>query len=150
MQENNLRRILILATLLLGTTMSAQADRYADCDQWDDLDLQVRSCTEIVQHGSHETKAARYKAHINRGHTYLLREEPALALADFERAIKLNETSALAFGLRGLAHADMGQKIKLSLISRRPSHWILLSQKPTTIEAIYTPNWANMIRRLLI
>jgi tetratricopeptide (TPR) repeat protein len=49
--------------------------------------------------------AAGYNA---RGHAYLVKGEPKLAIADFTRAIELNPQSASALNNRGLAHKAAG------------------------------------------
>ncbi len=110
---------LVLAFLLmlaLGVPL-AHADRYDDCIQTRNLDKQIRGCTQIIKWGKRETQINRTVAYLNRGNAYNNRGraygEKGLhdrAIADYDKAIKLNPKHAKAYNNRGITYEVKGDK----------------------------------------
>ena len=97
----------IALVLGIGSTSSAQADKYRDCSQTRDPDRQIRACTKIIEN-QREYKDNRAGGYLNRGIAYRAKGEPDRAIADFTQAIKLNPRAS-AYNTRGTAYGDKGE-----------------------------------------
>ena len=101
---------LVLAFLLmlaLGVPL-AHADRYDDCIQTRNLDKQIRGCTQIIKWGKRETQINRTVAYLNRGNAYDKKGLYDRAIANYDKAIKLNPKHANAYNNRGRAYGEKG------------------------------------------
>lgn len=98
---------LVVVFALFLAPSAAWADRY-DCDETNDIELQIRGCTEIINRGRRETKNSRTTAYVNRGNAYFDKGDYDRAIADYDKAIGLNPKSANAYHKRGVAYWEKG------------------------------------------
>lgn len=103
-----------LAILLLAAgTASARADAAADCNRFDNPQLQIKGCTTFIRKGSLQT-AMLSMAYTNRGIAQGNLGRTVKAIADFDEAIRLDPRSPLAVYNRGNAYLDLN-KLDLAL-----------------------------------
>ena len=76
-------------------TASAKSDHWAGC-RGGDRDTRIASCTKIISRGNRETKRNQIIAYINRGSAYRENGDFDHAIADLEKALKLDPKSATA------------------------------------------------------
>ncbi|MGI9523554.1 MAG: tetratricopeptide repeat protein [Hyphomicrobiaceae bacterium] len=84
----------------------AVTDRYSDCNQSKNADLQIRGCTEIINQKSRKDLSIAYNS---RGVAYLKKGQYDRAIADYSKAINLNPRYAHAYYNRGNAYRYKGQ-----------------------------------------
>ena len=112
-----------LCVALVGTTSAAWAEAGADCADGKNLDLQIRSCTELIDSAG-GSQMSRATAYLYRGLGYLNKIELDRAAPDLDEAIRLDPSSHQAYGLRGrlsvykgnldLALADFARALSLN------------------------------------
>lgn len=101
-------RVYLITLLALGVASiliaaSARADRNQDCVQHANLDLQVRSCSEIIRNDSQAAWA-----YINRSWAYMDKAQHDLAIADATKALEINPSLTLAYVNRSGALLNKG------------------------------------------
>ncbi|MGE3991292.1 tetratricopeptide repeat protein [Pseudorhodoplanes sp.] len=84
----------------------ADADRYDDCQNEDDMAVVIRGCTEIIQRD--RTTKARIFAYTNRGNAYSIQGRHDEAVADLTKAVELAPKDPNRFYNRGDAYRDKG------------------------------------------
>jgi tetratricopeptide (TPR) repeat protein len=78
-----LKRLCVF-TLLTMCSSAAWADTKADCNQHRDLDLSIRSCTQLIQQNPRD-----YEAYTSRALSYSNKKDPDHAIADYTKAIEI-------------------------------------------------------------
>ncbi|ANP47550.1 hypothetical protein ATE48_17390 [Candidatus Viadribacter manganicus] len=109
----------IVAMLLVSSTPAvaqtpAFKQQWTYCLNWGGAysqDLAVGGCTAIIQSGQ-ETQTDLAIALINRGNVYAAQGDNARAIADYDKAIRLNPKDADAFYNRGNAHSAQGDNAR--------------------------------------
>ena len=104
-----MKRVLMFALVLTLSATGARADRYEDCALTKDLDLTIRSCTQIIERGKKETRKVRFAAYLRRGFAYEDKGELDRAIADWTKSIKLYPSYANIYAVRGLAYRKKGE-----------------------------------------
>jgi tetratricopeptide (TPR) repeat protein len=99
----------VFALVLTLSATGAWADRYSDCSQSKDLDRQIRGCTQIIERGKRESMEWRSYAYYNLGLAYQKKGEVDRAIADYNKAIKLDPKYAGAYLNRGAAYYRKGE-----------------------------------------
>jgi tetratricopeptide (TPR) repeat protein len=102
--------VLSLAVVSLPVSARAQShdENTQHCEQDDNPDLAITSCTALIQFG--QDSGVNLAADLNnRGAAYEKKKQYDLALADLNQAIGLNPTLAAAFSNRGNVYADKRQ-----------------------------------------
>jgi lipoprotein NlpI len=102
--------MILLTTVLGGCTLlhgQTRDDYWKQC-AGTEPDPKIAACTALIQSGQ-ETPDNTSKAFNNRGNGHSAKGEFALAIQDFDQALKLNPNYALAFNNRGNAHSDRGE-----------------------------------------
>jgi tetratricopeptide (TPR) repeat protein len=90
-----------------GAATAQTLDQQQQCPA-PDPDLSISGCTAMIQSG-HETQQKLAIDFYNRGLAYLLKDQYDRAIEDFDQAIRINPTYALAFVSRGGAYSAKGQ-----------------------------------------
>ncbi len=96
-----------LLTLVFSATW-AHAGAIEDCNQSKNLDQRIRGCTSLINQGKLSRKVLA-PAYINRGITYRKKGQYDRAIADYDKAIKLNPKLAMAYNNRGTVYGNKGQ-----------------------------------------
>jgi tetratricopeptide (TPR) repeat protein len=78
-----LKRLYVLSLLMICAS-SAWADTKGDCNQHGDLDLSIRSCTQLIRQDPRD-----YQAYTSRGVSYGNKKDPDRAIADYTKAIEI-------------------------------------------------------------
>jgi tetratricopeptide (TPR) repeat protein len=112
-----IRALVFVLALMLPAT-GAWADRYSDCQQSADLDRLIRGCTQIIEWveklhsrgvGTEATQKSRASAYNNRGSGYIKKGQLDRAIADYDKAIKLDPDVAMAYYNRGETYGKKGE-----------------------------------------
>jgi tetratricopeptide (TPR) repeat protein len=98
-----LKYLAMLILPLCGTP--AWADAASDCGQKEDQDLRIRGCTQLIQQNRDPKLMA--GAYANRGLGYRYKGEYDRAIADYNRAIKI-DPKAPVYNNRGWAYYQKG------------------------------------------
>jgi uncharacterized protein (TIGR00645 family) len=88
-------------------TASAKSDHWAGC-RGGDRDTRIASCTKIISRGNRETKRNQIITYINRGSAYRENGDFDHAIADLEKALKLDPKSATALTERASIYHAKG------------------------------------------
>jgi tetratricopeptide (TPR) repeat protein len=94
----------VFALVLTLSATGAWADRYSDCSQSKDPDRQIRGCTQIIERGKRESREWRSYAYYNLGLAYQKKGEVDRAIADYTKAIAIDQKYSNAYNNRGLAY----------------------------------------------
>ena len=97
----------LLTHLLAATPAVAQSGDWRAC-RGADLDRKISSCTRIIDRGDREQAKDRAVAYNNRGYVFIERGNFDRAIRDFDEAIRLNPTYALAYQHRSIARERKG------------------------------------------
>jgi tetratricopeptide (TPR) repeat protein len=76
---------------------------YEDCNQTADIKRCLSGCTHIINDQT-QSLADRVSAHVQSGNAYVLKKDYILAIDQYDRAIKLDSRSALAYAARAIAN----------------------------------------------
>jgi tetratricopeptide (TPR) repeat protein len=95
----------VFALVLALSAIGAWADMYSDCDEVQDLDRRISGCTSVIERGKQGSRENRAIAYYSKGAV-------DRAIADFNKAIKLNPNYAIAYNNRGVAYEKKGDKEK--------------------------------------
>jgi tetratricopeptide (TPR) repeat protein len=87
----------------LCLSIKATQKDYDDCNQAADVDRGIAGCTGVINDLA-QSVADRVAALVQRGNTLLPVNAHAEALSDYERAIKLDPQSILAYAARAIVH----------------------------------------------
>jgi tetratricopeptide (TPR) repeat protein len=90
-----------------GAATAETLDQQQQCPA-PDPDLSISGCTAMIQSG-HETQQKLAVDFYNRGLAYTLKDQYDRAIEDFDEAIRINPTYALAFKGRGNVYLSDGQ-----------------------------------------
>ena len=112
-------RPLVFALVLALSATGAWADGWSDCNQYKDLDRQIRGCTSVIERGEEETRKNRAIAYTNRGTAYYEKGDYDRAIADSTKAIALDPNYAIAYNNRGNAYSRKGEHQRKH---KRPYH----------------------------
>ncbi len=88
---------------LLAATPAVQAGPKEDCEQFENRELQIQACSEIIR-----TEQEAGWAYRKRGFAHELRGDYDKAVADYDEAIRLKPGDGIAYGLRGTAYRLKG------------------------------------------
>jgi tetratricopeptide (TPR) repeat protein len=93
--------LLVCFVLAAFVCVSLCAAAFAKSDRWmgcrgADIDARITGCTEVIGRGSRETTRDQITAYINRGGAYRAKGDFDRALADLDKALRLDPKSALA------------------------------------------------------
>jgi tetratricopeptide (TPR) repeat protein len=103
--------IALCAALCVLLPPAAQADRYGDCNQSQDLELTVRGCTAIIDRGKRESSRNLLEAYKKRALAYLGRRDQAhLAIPDLDKVIAADPADWWALSTRGEAYSVKGDR----------------------------------------
>lgn len=107
-----LRPVWLLLAVAVGVPVAAQqlsADQTGCLNRGSafSLDVQIGSCTALLQSGS-LTQANRAVAYYNRGQAYATKKDYDRAIADFSDAIRLDPKDAGFYSNRGTAYERKG------------------------------------------
>lgn len=97
--------VLSLVFLNVGIAHAGEVD---DCNQSSDPDLQVKGCSSLISGGSLSPTDASI-AHNNRAYAYTKKGRHDVAIADLNRAIRLNPKFGKSYTNRGIAHQRRGR-----------------------------------------
>ena len=101
--------VLALGVALVATSSAAlAADKAWETCAGSDDDKAIVGCTQVLARGNRETKSNQAIANYNRGVSYRNKGDNEKALADYERALKLNPKYANAYNGRANIKADLG------------------------------------------
>jgi tetratricopeptide (TPR) repeat protein len=98
-------RLVMAAGLVLVST-AALADNKSDCLDSKDHDLQIKSCSAMIQQNPMDVVA-----YHNRGDAYGLKGDFDHAIADYTKAIEINPNYAPAYNSRGRAYTSKGDYV---------------------------------------
>lgn len=76
---------------------------YEDCNQTADIKRCLSGCTHIINDQT-QSLADHVSAHVQSGNAYVLNQDYILAIDQYDRAIKLNSRSGLAYAARAIAN----------------------------------------------
>jgi tetratricopeptide (TPR) repeat protein len=134
--EARMRRHLVFVLALALSATGAWADRYSDCRQSEDLDLRIRACTQIIEGGKRESRDREFRAeaYSNLGVAYARKGEHGRAIANFDKAIKLNPDDAEAYLGRGFAYVEKGEYDRAvadntQAIEMKPANFLALNNR---------------------
>lgn len=96
-----------LFCMSLGATAFAETDRLTRCRSAGP-EARIAACTQIIARAKQETKRDQLTAYVNRGSAYLARREFDRAIADYDRALRLDKNLATAYGGRARAYRGKG------------------------------------------
>lgn len=120
--------------LLAAASLPAFADATADCNRFENPQLQIKGCTSFIRKGSLQTEMLSM-AYTNRGIALGNLGRVEKAISDFSEAIRLDPKSPLAFYNRGNAYLDKKKLDWRSPISTPPLPTNPSSPSLTTIAA---------------
>ena len=103
----------IALLLLAAASLPAFADATADCNRFENPQIQITGCTSFIRKGSLQTEMLSM-AYTNRGIAQGNLGRVEKAITDFSEAIRLDPKSPLAFYNRGNAYLDK-KKLDLAL-----------------------------------
>ena len=92
---------------LLALAAPARAEMVEDCNQEYDWDLKIGGCTSAIRSGQWQGEKLA-AAYTNRGEAYGNLGDPARAIKDFDRALRLDPGDARAYYNRGFAYRKLG------------------------------------------
>ena len=98
-----LRIISLCVGLLIA--VPALADARKDCERYDNADLKIQACTQLIMENAENLP----DIYTKRGHGYAMKKDYERALVDYDRAIELDPNFALAYNLRAHAYAGKGE-----------------------------------------
>jgi tetratricopeptide (TPR) repeat protein len=95
--ENSLARVMLagLFCVLLSIEALGKSDRLPRC-HGADPDVRIAACSEIIARGNRETKRNQIAAYINRASAYRAKGDLDGALADLDKALRINPKSPRA------------------------------------------------------
>ncbi len=103
-----------LAFALFIAAFAPAAATAQDAEQWncrgdaDDLDAQIKGCTQAIQSGKYRGKNLAW-AYINRGSVYDYQRDFGRAIADLDEAIRLDPDAVAAYQNRAASYRNSGQ-----------------------------------------
>jgi tetratricopeptide (TPR) repeat protein len=101
--------VLALGVALLAASSPAlAADKAWETCAGSDDDKAIVGCTQVLARGNRESKSNQAIANYNRGVSYRNKGDNEKALADYERALKLNPKYANAYNGRANIKAELG------------------------------------------
>ncbi|MFD2184329.1 tetratricopeptide repeat protein [Rhodoplanes azumiensis] len=101
--------VLFIALVITATPTEARRGSVDGGCTSDDPDVQIASCTRIIERGSRETMLTRAIAFTSRCLAYSKKRMYDRAIADSEEAVRLQPTFAPGFTCRGTARAEKGE-----------------------------------------
>ena len=114
----------VLFVLSLDARLAgAWADYVSDCVNGD-AEAQIRGCTKAIKSGRWKGSKLSW-AYYNRGNAYADKGQYDRAIAEFDKAIKLNPKYALAYYIRGLVYSNKEKPVVAKLSSR--GEWLPVS-----------------------
>ena len=105
-----MRTLSIFAVVVFVSSLATPtwAGMEEDCVQGRDPDLQISGCTAMIRSGQYSDRNLGV-AHTNRGNAYNALGNPARAIENYDRALRLNPGYALAYNNRGIAYTSLGE-----------------------------------------
>ncbi len=101
-------RLLVFVLALVVSTTLASASLWDDCES-NDANRIIKGCTQIIKKGKRETRKNRAIAYNNRGNAYQNKGQTDRAIADYDKAIKLDPKDADAYNNRAWAYFKWGK-----------------------------------------
>ncbi|MGH6846955.1 MAG: tetratricopeptide repeat protein [Methylocella sp.] len=98
--------VILLVSFMSPALAGSQSD-WNDCDQTRDPDRSIFTCTRIIR-GKGETARNRSGAYTDRGNAYNDKGDKDHAIADYNKAIRLDPKYAFAYYNRGIAYNANG------------------------------------------
>ena len=109
------RRLIVLSCCwplslsAVGETARAQpSDPVEKCEQDDNSPMAIRACSALIADNQIDA-ALRARIYLRRANAWLVEEEPAAAVSDFNRAIAFDANNASALAGRAKAHSILGE-----------------------------------------
>src|SRR6476620_3793649 len=93
----------LAAVLVVLASTTALADDERDCRQQTDLQIRLKSCSQLIQYDQRDATA-----YQNRAFAYGLTGDLDRAIADYTKAIEIKPNNAIAYESRGRAYASKG------------------------------------------
>ncbi len=106
-----MRRTIVVATTLaalLALAQPATAGRVDDCNQQRDADRRVDGCTALIRSGNYSGRELGYIFN-NRGIAYFDLGEYALAIENYDQALRIDATDTDYYNNRGNAYANLDE-----------------------------------------
>jgi F-type H+-transporting ATPase subunit a len=97
----------IFFCMWISAAALAQSDLWRKCRDADP-DLRIAGCTEIIARGARETRHSQSAAYERRAAAYLAKGDLDLAIADYDRALRINKNFVTAHVGRAKAYRDQG------------------------------------------
>ena len=95
--------VVAASAVLAVLSAAALADDKSDCQNNGNRDLQIKSCSALIERDAKDAMA-----YHNRGVAYQFKGDLDRAIADYNKAIELRPTYARAYESRGRAYASKG------------------------------------------
>ena len=95
--------VVAASAVLAILSAAALADDKSDCQNNGNRDLQIKSCSALIERDAKDAMA-----YHNRGVAYQFKGDLDRAIADYNKAIELRPTYARAYESRGRAYASKG------------------------------------------